>query len=66
LIEHSERKLRRVDNQIAHAALSAAYATLPDDKRKLIKTEFAKHRSSNPELSWNRFLAVALPLLPAE
>jgi hypothetical protein len=56
---------RREQNRVQHAQLREAYAALSPDQRELVKAEFAKQRIGNPALSWARFLAVALPMLPA-
>ena len=49
-----------------YASVTDAYGKLPRDKREIIKAEYARQRAGNPGLSWGLFLAVALPLLPAD
>lgn len=62
----TDAEQRRAANRAEYAVLTEAYNALPANKRDLIKTEFAKQRITSPALSWARFLAVALPLLPAK
>lgn len=60
------RAARAAKNRAEYAALSATYAALPKEARELISSEFATRRAIDPTVSWARFLAVALPLLPAD
>jgi hypothetical protein len=62
----TDAETRRATNRAEYAALRATYDNLPADKRDLVKAEFGLQRAGNPALSWARFLAVALPLLPAD
>jgi hypothetical protein len=60
------REERRAANRAQFAALNAAYRALPRDKRELCRAEYALHKARSSELNWQRFLAVALPMLPAD
>jgi hypothetical protein len=62
----SKRETVRAANRAAYAALTDAFHALPVEARDLVKREFVTQRATNPGISWARFLAVALPLLPAK
>ena len=55
---------RRAANAAAHAALSEAHSRLPASTRDLIKTEYRLQLAKGGKVSWGKFLAVALPMLP--
>ena len=55
---------RRAERRAQYQALRDAYDALRADQRALVQDEFAIQRARNPAISWSRFLAVALPLLP--
>ncbi len=55
---------RRAERRAQYQALRETYDALSSAQRGLVQDEFAHQRARNPTLSWSRFLAVALPLLP--
>ena len=57
---------RRAANAAAHAALSDAYSRLPAASRDLMKAEYRAQVARGATVSWGKFLAVALPMLPED
>jgi hypothetical protein len=62
----SDRALRKADNKAAYAASRQAFDQLPQSTKDQIKADFAAERARNSEISWAKYIAVILPLLPAD